>query len=176
MIVCRKRGASEQEKIQYIKYLHCQLERFAIRENFSSNFPDFSLGAPEQIQETQEPRKGGVFAKGSSARSNVMPKEETKNTQGYWAQQCIWHSERHSQERCTFLQKPPSKNPLFLVPEKQPQPSRVFWTRVWRIPEIFSFFLQFWGFDSTVFFFFFKICAKPPKGPFRTKTTIALEP
>ena len=26
MMVCRKRGTSGQGKIQYIKYLHCQLE------------------------------------------------------------------------------------------------------------------------------------------------------
>ena len=57
----------------------------------------------------------GVLAKGVSAKSSVMPKG--KNTRGYWAQQCIWHSEHHSQQRRTFLQKPPSRTPLFLVPE-----------------------------------------------------------
>ena len=56
----------------------------------------------------------GVLAKGVSAESSVTPKE-TKNAQGYWAQQYIWHSERRSQERRTILQKPPSKNPLVLV-------------------------------------------------------------
>ena len=56
----------------------------------------------------------GVLAKGISAESSVTPKE-TKKTPKYWAQQCIWHSEHHSQERRTFLQKPPSKKPLFLV-------------------------------------------------------------
>ena len=44
----------------------------------------------------------GVLAKGASAESSVTPKE-TENNQGYWAQQC----------------KPPSKNPLFLAPEKK---------------------------------------------------------
>ena len=46
-----------------------------------------------------------------------MPKE-TKNIQGYWAQQYIWHSERDSQERRILLQKPPSKNTLFLAPDE----------------------------------------------------------
>ena len=54
----------------------------------------------------------GVLAKGVSVESSVTPKE-TKNTRGHWAQQFIWHSERHSQERRIFWQKPPSKNPLF---------------------------------------------------------------
>ena len=58
----------------------------------------------------------GVLAKGVSAESSVTLKE-TKRSRGYWAQQHVWHSERHSQERRTFLQKPPSKNPLFLVPD-----------------------------------------------------------
>ena len=40
-----------------------------------------------------------------------MPKEGN-DTQGYWAQHYIWHSERHSQQRRTFLQKPPSENPF----------------------------------------------------------------
>ena len=48
----------------------------------------------------------GVLAGGISAKSNVAPK--TKDRQGYWARQHIWHSVRHSQERRTFLQKPPS--------------------------------------------------------------------
>ena len=61
-------------------------------------------------------REKGVLAKGVSAGSSVTPKE-TENTQRYWAQQYIGHWERHSQERRTFLQKPPSKNPLFSVPE-----------------------------------------------------------
>ena len=32
----------------------------------------------------------------------------------------MWHSERHSQERRTFWQKPPSKNPLLLAPDQSP--------------------------------------------------------
>ena len=63
----------------------------------------------------QEPKKG-VLAKGVSAESSVTPKE-TKSIQGYWAQQYIWHSERHSQERCTFCKNPLLKNPLLLVPD-----------------------------------------------------------
>ena len=58
----------------------------------------------------------GVLAKGVSVESSVTAKE-TKSTQGYWAQRYIWHSERHSQERPAYLEKTPSKNPLFLVPE-----------------------------------------------------------
>ena len=59
-----------------------------------------------------ERKKGGSSGGGVSAESSVAPKK-TKTTQGYWSQQ----SERHSQERRTFLQKPPSKHPLFFVPE-----------------------------------------------------------
>ena len=61
--------------------------------------------------------------------SSVTPKE-TKNTQGCWGQQYIWHSEHHSQERRIFLHKPPSKSPLFLVP------GRLAW-RTFRILSIF---------------------------------------
>ena len=59
----------------------------------------------------------GVLATGVSAASSVMRKT-TKTTQGYWSQKYIWHSGHHSQERCTHLQNPPSRNPLFVVPEK----------------------------------------------------------
>ena len=59
--------------------------------------------------ELRNEEKGGL-AKGACAESSVTPKE-TKNTRGHWAQQYIWHSERHSQERHTFLQKPPLKPP-----------------------------------------------------------------
>ena len=55
--------------------------------------------------------KGVLYQRGVSAGSSVLPKE-TKSTQGSWAQQ-----QRHSQERRTFLQKPPSKNRLFSVPD-----------------------------------------------------------
>ena len=57
-----------------------------------------------------------VLAKGVSAESSVRPKE-TKKIQGYWVQQYIWHSERHSQERRTFFRNPLLK-PLFLAPEQ----------------------------------------------------------
>ena len=63
---------------------------------------------------SQEPRKGG-FGKGVSAELSVTPKE-TENTQGDWAPQYIWHSERHSQEGAHFAQNP-SKKTLFLVPD-----------------------------------------------------------
>ena len=52
----------------------------------------------------------GVFpwkitgTKGVSPESSVTPKG-TKHPQGYWAQQYIWHSKRHTQERRTFWQK-----------------------------------------------------------------------
>ena len=55
----------------------------------------------------------GVLAKGVSVESGVTANDIT-NTQGYWAQHYIWRSERHSQERPAFLQKPPSKKPFFL--------------------------------------------------------------
>ena len=56
------------------------------------------------------------LGKGVSAESSVTPKK-AKNSQGYWTQQYIWHSECHSQERHRFLQKTPSKNPLLLALE-----------------------------------------------------------
>ena len=58
---------------------------------------------------SQEPRKGG-FSKEFSVEPSVTAKE-TKNTQGYWAQQYIWHAERHSRERRTFSQNPLKKKP-----------------------------------------------------------------
>ena len=48
----------------------------------------------------------GVLAKGVSAESSVTPKE-TENNQGYWARECIWHSERRSQERRKIFAKKP---------------------------------------------------------------------
>ena len=65
----------------------------------------------------EESRKGG-FSKGGFCRVECHT-QGSKKTQKDWAQQCIWHSERRSQERRIFFQKPPSKKPLFLVPEKQ---------------------------------------------------------
>ena len=65
----------------------------------------------EEYPRTVRNQEKGVLAKGVSAESSVAPKE-TKNTQKYWAQQCIWHSERHSQERRTLLQTTPSKTPF----------------------------------------------------------------
>ena len=49
----------------------------------------------------------GVLAKGASAESSVTRKR-TRNTQGNPTQQHISHSQRHSQDRRAFLQKPPS--------------------------------------------------------------------
>ena len=49
----------------------------------------------------------GVLAKGVSAESSVTPKEAEYN-QGYWAQQYIWHSERHRPREVYILHKPPS--------------------------------------------------------------------
>ena len=51
-----------------------------------------------------------------AAVKSIVTAKETKHTQGYWPQQYIWHSERHCQE-AYVLQKPHSKNPLFLVPD-----------------------------------------------------------
>ena len=58
---------------------------------FQKRFP--STGGPVPLLKNQEK---GVLAKGVSAESSVTAKE-TKSTQGHWVQQCIWHSERHSQ-------------------------------------------------------------------------------
>ena len=58
----------------------------------------------------------GVFSKGGFCRVQCHSKGN-KRYWGYWAQQYIWQSERHSQKRRIFSQKHPSKNPLFLVPE-----------------------------------------------------------
>ena len=54
----------------------------------------------------QEPRKGG-FSKVRFFRVERHAK--------YWAQQYIWHSERHSQERPTLFSN--SRTPLLLVPD-----------------------------------------------------------
>ena len=53
-------------------------------------------------------KEKGVLAKGVSAESSVTAKE-IKNTQGYWPQQYMWHSERHIQEKRTFCKNPPLK-------------------------------------------------------------------
>ena len=52
-----------------------------------------------------------VLAKGGFCRVQCHAQGDRKY-QGYWAQQYVWHSERHSQERHIFLQKPPSKTPF----------------------------------------------------------------
>ena len=61
-------------------------------------------------------RKKGGFSKGGFCRVQCHG-QGNKNTQGYWPQHYIWHSERHIQARRTFCKSPPSKNPLFLVPD-----------------------------------------------------------
>ena len=67
---------------------------------------------------------GGVFCRvqchvQDSVESSVTSKE-AKNTQGYWAQQYVWHSERHSQEQRTFLQKPLLETPLSCFCKRAP--------------------------------------------------------
>ena len=59
-------------------------------------------------------KKGG-FSKGGFC----SPQCHTpgNRTYGYWAQQDIWYSDHHSQERRAFLQKPRSKSPHFFVPD-----------------------------------------------------------
>ena len=58
----------------------------------------------------QEPRKGG-FSKGGFCRVQCHG-QVLQNSQGYWPQQYIWHSERHSQERRIFCQNPLQKTPF----------------------------------------------------------------
>ena len=53
----------------------------------------------------------GVLAKGVSVETSVTAKE-TKNTQGCWPQQYIWHSERHSREKGAFCKNPLLKTPF----------------------------------------------------------------
>ena len=62
-----------------------------------------------------EPRKRG-FSKGGFCRVQCHG-QGNKKFPRILAQQYIGHLERHSQERRTSLQKPPSKKPLFLVPD-----------------------------------------------------------
>ena len=71
--------------------------------NFPQNFPSGT-------------KIKGVSATGVFAESCVTRKE-TKSTGGIGPSGTFWHSERHSQERRTSLQKPPSKNSLFLIPD-----------------------------------------------------------
>ena len=98
---------------------------FSLRERFpemgvlprllmsgSEKIPRNSCQAPARFPCIKSQEKG-VLAKGVSVESSVTAKE-TKSTQGYWAQQYIG---RHSQERHTFFQKPPSKKTFFLVPD-----------------------------------------------------------
>ena len=65
-----------------------------------------SRGRRENKAEKIRPQEKGVLAKGVLAQSSVTPKE-TKNTQGYTAQQYVWHSEPHSQERRYYFAKTP---------------------------------------------------------------------
>ena len=88
--------------------------------NFESKFPKIS---PE-FAPNQEARKGG-FSKGGFCRIQCHTQDDN-NTQGYWARECIWHSERHSQERRTFLQTPFRKPPLFSMPNMTGRPG--YWT------------------------------------------------
>ena len=64
------------------------------------------------------PRQGGFWQKGVFCRIQCHAQEKEKESENYpWmldpAAQHIWHTERCSQGRRAFLQKPPSKNPLF---------------------------------------------------------------
>ena len=65
----------------------------------------------------QEPRKG-VLANGVSVESRCHAQGNKKYLR--IAQQNVWHSERHSQERRTFFaNKNPSNKTLFFVPDKK---------------------------------------------------------
>ena len=67
--------------------------------NVSSGTPECQKGVPDTPGQDgallgwhlcrSGAKKRGVLARGISAESSVTPKE-TKNTQGHWAQQCIW--------------------------------------------------------------------------------------
>ena len=72
-----------------------------------------SLGSTPHQSET---KRKGVLAKGVSAESSVTPKEAEK-IHGYWAQQYILALRAPQPREAYILQKKPSKNPLFLVPE-----------------------------------------------------------
>ena len=98
-------------------------------------------GQSGEISKKFRNQEKGVLAKGVSAGSGVNSKK-SENCQGYWAQQCIRHTERHSQERRICSQKAPSKNPLFLVPEKY-----LFRTFA-RLPDSRDFFETFSGFRA----------------------------
>ena len=102
--------------------------RAARRGVSNRGLPDLDLFVPIcPFLFFQEPRKRGVLAKGVSVESSITAKE-MKATQGYWPQQYICHSERHSQERRTFLQKPPPKTPLswFLIFQDFPKLFGIF--------------------------------------------------
>ena len=55
------------------------------------------------LLEQLQPRRGHSVKHSLTKRTN---------TQAYWAQQCMWNSERHSQQSCTFLQNPCPKKDL----------------------------------------------------------------
>ena len=59
-------------------------------------------------------QRKGVLAKGVSAESSLASKE-SNHTPKYWAQQYIWHSKRHSQERGTFRKKNLQQQRKFLA-------------------------------------------------------------
>ena len=67
------------------------------------------LPRDDLIWATRAKKRG--FSKGVSAGSGVTCKK-SENCQGYWAQQCIRHSERHSQERRKRCKTPLQKIPF----------------------------------------------------------------
>ena len=96
-----------------------EMTSFPVWEVVGKSFRKLCSAANSERQRkscnTRKSRKGGL-AKMVSTAFSVAPKK-TKTTQGSWTWQCIWHSERDSQERRTFLRKPPSKIPLVLGPD-----------------------------------------------------------
>ena len=82
---------------------------------------------PRKERENQEPRKGG-FSKGSFCRAQRHG-QGSKNIQGYWPQQYIWHSESHSQERRTFCKNPLLKTPFSWFLRKRTKKNREFLSR-----------------------------------------------
>ena len=90
---------------------------------------------PKKYPKLRSQEKG--FSKGGFCRIRRHA-QENENTQGYWASQHIWHSERRGKERRRLLQKPPSKTPLFFCVAEKRAFFRYF-------GGIFSVFRGIWG-------------------------------
>ena len=123
----------------------CEEEKETHEQNFWKSQDDLPQKKKILLFGFQVPRKG-AFSKGGFCRVQGHAQGHIKYPRAL-AQQCIWHSQRHGQERRASLQKPPSRKPFsrFLILCCDLFAPKLFARRVVNPPALIHQDLQTWG-------------------------------